>query len=242
MNDAAYQFVVGVIDLFAWGGQLIGEENLPQRGPAVFIANHLESMGPIAVACSVPLRLYPWIIADMVDKDLAPAYLQWDFIERNFHLKPPASLRTARLLARLSVPFLKSVGCVPVYKGDYEHTVKTLNESMDVLRQGKFLLVFPEDPYMTLDPATKMTPFQRTFTRLGEMYFTETGERLLYYPVAVHGSGYVKVGKAIAHNPFNPPGMERHRLRDLMEDTIKSMYLQLEGGKDYAGELTPQHK
>ena len=43
MKDGLYQFIVGVVDLFLWGGKLIGEENLPKRGPAVFIANHLDA-------------------------------------------------------------------------------------------------------------------------------------------------------------------------------------------------------
>jgi hypothetical protein len=91
MKDGLYQFFVGVLDLFLWGGKLIGEENLPRRGPAVFIANHLDATGPIAAACSIPLRFHPWVIADMMDKDLAPIWLQSDFVERQLHLSPPSA-------------------------------------------------------------------------------------------------------------------------------------------------------
>ena len=73
MKDGLYQFIVGVVDLFLWGGELIGEENLPRHGPAVFIANHLDATGPIAAACSIPLRFHPWVIADMMDKVLEEA-------------------------------------------------------------------------------------------------------------------------------------------------------------------------
>jgi hypothetical protein len=117
----------------------------------------------------------------------------------------------------------------------------TLRMSMDVLRQGKFLIVFPEDNRLPTDPVTKMQPFQHTFVRLAEIYYEETGERLEFYPVAIHGSGYVKVGKALGHNPLNPVGLERRRLNDLMEDTIIGMYLQM-SKEEYPGELTPQHK
>ncbi len=241
MKDAAYQFIVGALDLFLWGGELVGEENLPRRGPAVFIANHLESTGPVAAACSIPLRIYPWIIGDMLDKERAPEYMQWDFVERTLHLKPPVSRWVAGAICRISVPLLRSIGCVPVYKGEYERMIETLRLSMNILRDGKFLLVFPEDNLMEADPVTRMKPFQRSFARLGEMYFQETGERLEFFPVTIHSSGYVEVGKAVAFNPFNPAGLERHRLKDLLESSVRTMYLQLEHG-EHTGMLTPVRK
>jgi hypothetical protein len=243
VKDELYQFIVGVLDLFLWSGELVGEENLPRRGPAVFIANHHEAIGPIAVACSIPLRLYTWSVADMVDKEKAAAWLKWDFVERTLHLKPPASAWVAKGLSKLTVPFLRSLGCIPVYKGDYDRMVETLQLSMDVLRQGKFLLVFPEDNMLPADPITGMRLFQRSFARLGEMYYQETSERLGFYPVTVHPAGYVTIGKAVTFNPLNNVGIERHRLKDLMEDTIRTMYLQVE--HKHASEvaaLTLQHK
>jgi hypothetical protein len=244
MNDGTYHLIVGVLDLFLWGGELVGEENLPRRGPAVFVANHHEATGPIAAACSIPLRLYSWSVADMVDEEKAAAYLKWDFVERTLHLKPPTSAWVAKWLSRITVPFLRSLGCIPVYKGEYESMQQvTLPLSMDVLRQGKFLLVFPEDNLLPKDPETGMAAFQRSFARLGELYHAETGERLDFHPVAIHPSGYVEIGKAVAYNPLNPVGLERHRLKVVMEDSVRSMYLRMEkkAGQDVSV-LTPQHK
>jgi hypothetical protein len=243
MRDELYQFIVGVLDLFLWGGELVGEENLPRCGPAVFVANHHEATGPIAVACSIPLRLYAWAVADMVDEEKAAAWLKWDFVERTLHFKPPVSAGVAKWLSKLTVPFLRSLGCIPVYKNEYGRMADTLRLSMDVLRQGKFLLVFPEDNLLPADPQTGIKLFQRSFARLGEMYYQETGERLEFYPVAVHPSGYVEVGQAVAFNPLNTVGIERHRLKDLMEESVRAMYLQMElKGISEAGALTPQHK
>jgi hypothetical protein len=241
MKDEMYQFIVGVLDLFLWGGELVGEENLPRRGPAVFIANHLDATGPFAAACSIPLRLHPWVIADMMDKDLAPIWLQADFVERQLHFKPPVSRWVSRALCSISVPLFYSLGCIPVYACDYERMHETMEMSMGVLREGKFLLVFPEDYRLPRDPVTKMQPFQHSFARLGEMYYAETGERLKFYPVAVHATGHLVVGKPVTFNPLNAVGPERRRLKELMEDTIIAMYMQMEGGNP-SGALTVERK
>jgi 1-acyl-sn-glycerol-3-phosphate acyltransferase len=243
MEDGRYNFIVDVLDLLLWRGELVGEENLPSSGPAVLVANHHEALGPIAVACSIPLRLYAWVIADMVDEARAAAWLKWDFVERTLHLRPPVSGWFAGGLSRLTVPFMRSLGCIPVYKGDYERMADTLRLSMEVLRQGRFLLVFPEDNLLPADPLTGMRPFQRTFARLGELYHAETGKRLEFHPVTVHPSRVVLVGKPVAYDPLNPAGNERHRLKDLMEESIRATYLQVENGSgSEAAALTPQHK
>jgi hypothetical protein len=242
MSDIFYQLFVGFLDLFLWSGELIGEENLPRGGPAVFIANHLDAAGPIATGSSLPLRVHPWVIADMMDKDLAPDWLEQDFIIRQLHIKPPVSRWISKALCKIVVPLFHSLGCIPVYRGEYDlMQEKTLPMSMDVLRQEQFLLIFPEDNRMELDPETKMQPFQRTFVRVGEMYYEETGKRLEFYPLCIHGSGFVKVGKAVAFNPLNTVGMERRRLKNLMESSIQQMYLEFELGET-SGVLTPARK
>jgi 1-acyl-sn-glycerol-3-phosphate acyltransferase len=230
MKDGLYQFIVGVLDLFLWGGELLGEENLPRRGPAVFISNHLDATGPIATACSIPLRVHPWVIADMMDKVLAPIWLQKDFTERQLHLKMPFSRWLARALCSISVPLFYSLGCIPVYHSDYERMRETLDMSMAVLQERKFIVVFPEDYRLAKDPVTKMQPFQHSFVRLAEKYYEETGELLEFYPLVVHSAGQMVVGKPVAFNPLNPVGTERRRLKNLLEEIIIAMYMQLEGG------------
>lgn len=242
MRDALNHFLVGALDLILWGGELIGEENLPQKGPAVFIANHLEARGPIACCCTIPLRLYPWSISDMMDPEQAPAYMNMDFTEPQLHLKPPLSTWFSRLLTRITVPMFWSLGCIPVYKGDYARMQETLHLSMVVLLQGKVVLVFPEDPAMDPDQGTGMKPFQHTFARLGEIFHAETGDRLAFYPMAVHQKGVVQVGKPVLFNPINSPGAERQRLKGIMESEIQKMYLKLNSQGGNVGALNPERK
>lgn len=230
MSDALYRLFMNSMDLFLWDGELVGEENLPECGPAVFIANHMDAAGPIATCCSIPYRLHPWIVANMMDRHLAPAYIQDDFIERQLHFKPPLSRWIARALCKVTIPLFFSLGCIPVYKNDYPRMQITYRMSMDLLRQNKFLLVFPEDNNLPTNPVTKMQPFQHSFVRLAEVYYAETGKCLRFYPLAIHASKYLKVGRPTVYDPCHPVGTERRRLKNIMEESIISMYLQLEEG------------
>jgi len=79
MFETLLSILKKVLGPILWGGKLAGEENLPKHGPAVFIANHMDALGPIAITCSLPLRFITWMQAEIVDEDMAPAYFQKDF-------------------------------------------------------------------------------------------------------------------------------------------------------------------
>ena len=224
MNDFNYSMISWLLNRIYWRGTLLNAENLPAQGPAVMVANHLGPLGPIGTACSIPQRMYPWIAADMVDREAAPEYLRLDFVEPSLKLKPPLSMLIARAISLASVPLLTGLGCIPVKHGDPQE----LTASVAVLREAKLVLVFPEDPALEMDPLTQMRPFQKGFTRLGELYYDAAGQPLPFYPVAVHGSKQVMAGEAIIFDPVNPRSVERRRLKHALEDKIREMYLRLE--------------
>jgi hypothetical protein len=208
------------------GGELVGEENLPEEGLAVIVANHMGVRGPIGVFCSLPMRLYPWTKLETMDKNLAPQQVRLDLPEGELKLKPPLSGMVSRAICAISVPFLHSLGCIPVYHTRQELEA-TFQQSLALLRQGEFLIVTPENPQQDPDPVTGIHPFKKGFLRMGELYAQETGQRLQFYPVAVHETGKVFVGKPIAYNPLNEAESERSRLVNLQEETIKAMYAEV---------------
>jgi len=221
--DRLYHFLVGVLDAFLWGGDLVGEENLPEKGPAVFVANHLGAWGPIAVMASLPVRLYPWIIGDMMDPERAAAYLNMDFTEKQLHLRPPLSRILSRWLTKITIPMFEAIGCIPVWEGEKLH--ETYRRSLEYLRAGRFLLIFPEDAHQPLDNRYKMSPFMKGFTRLGELYYQQSGESLRFYPVSVHAeTRRVQVGMAISFNSNNPLPQERLRLKNVLQSAVREMY------------------
>jgi hypothetical protein len=232
IDDATYRLIAWLFDAFLWGGELTGEENLSE-GPAVFVSNHLGALGPIAVIASLPVRVYPWVISDMLDDAGAAAYLNQDFVEPQLHLSPPFSMLVAKGISPISVPLLRAAGCIPVWQG--EGVYETFERSVELLAAGKSLLIFPEDPAKGIDLRFRMTPFKKGFARLGEMYYGCTGKSLRFYPLAVHADSYrVKLGRPIAYNSKNHPANERLRIKNVLESSIRDMYLEM-GMKGFPG-------
>ena len=86
-------------------------------------------LDPAAAVCLV--------VADMVDEEKAAAWLKWDFVERTLELKPPFSAWVAKGLSKITVPLLRSLGCIPVYQGEYDRMADTLRLSMEVAAAGQ---------------------------------------------------------------------------------------------------------
>ncbi|MFZ5857704.1 MAG: lysophospholipid acyltransferase family protein [Chloroflexota bacterium] len=226
MNENLYRLVVWGFQELVWGGDLLGADELPNRGPAVFVSNHLGALGPIAVGASVPLRLHAWTHADMLDPLLAADYLRRDFVEGQLHLMHPFSDWLARGISKLHVPLLRAVGCIPVHNTP-EGLAETFRLSVDLLAQGECLLIFPENPNLPIDPRYQMTPFKKGFARLGELLYERTKQILSFHPLAVHAQTFtVRVGKPIRYNPLGNSANERVRIKNLLECSIHEMYLQ----------------
>jgi hypothetical protein len=207
---------------FAWRGQL-RVETCPGT-VVMFVSNHVGAIGPIAALSSLPVRVHPWVIGDMLDPARAAAFLKVDFIEKELHFTGPWSGWLALQLSKITVPLLCSAGCIAVRQA--ESLIRTYQESIDLLARGRHLLVFPEDPHLALDEESRMAPFQKGFARLGEFYFQRTGECLAFHPLAIHPpSKRVQIGGPIRYNPSTHPRKERARIAGVLETGIREMYI-----------------
>jgi len=224
LNDMAYHLIISVLETFMWDGELVGKENL-HPGPGVIVANHMGAVGPVGLCSSLPMRLYPWVLGATVDKVKGPEMVRKDFVEKILHIQPPLSATLAEGICKVSTPLLLSVGCIPVPVTHAEQD-QMFQTSIELLKQGKFLLIVPEDPEAVPDPLTGMQAFKHGFLRLGELYFRETGARLPFYPVAIHEAGLVMVSKPMEYNPLNEPKQERLRMVNILEQTIKAMVIE----------------
>jgi len=231
MNKTLYRLVSWGFQELIWGGDALGQENLPANGPAVFVANHLGAIGPIAIGGSLRYFLHTWIHADMLDPRLAPDYLRRDFVEPQLRVPPPFDRWLARGISKLHVPLLRAVGGIPVYHTP-DGLQETFRQTLALLKAGAFLLIFPEDPDPAPDPQTKMRPFKKGFARLGELYYAQTRRALSFHPLAVHAeTRTIRAGKPIRYNYLNDPAAERRRIRNALEQNIREMILSASHGE-----------
>lgn len=208
--------------------RVVGLENIRDGGPAIFIANHLGSLGPIESILSLPVRFYPWIRAEMTDLQRAAAYLHGDFVGPEWQLRGRVGLIVSGLLSQVTVRLINRVGSVAVEGAGYV-PVEAYRRSLALLIEGKNLLIFPEDNVLPADPQTGLHPFQCGFVGLCSMYRRASGAELPIYPMAVHsGNRAIAVGKAAY---LVDEGNHREGVRatcSRLREEIASLYLALE--------------
>jgi len=223
-GDFIYWFVVNELRELVWGGNTLDEKDLPKGEPVVFVSNHAAALGPIAVMSSLPYRVYPWVICDMMEWGTSAEYLQKDFVEPQLHVPHGLSMAVSRLIAQVSVRLLRAVDCIPVWHG--EDVLKTYKNSIEYLENGRSLLIFPEDPSQPMNDLYQMTPFYKGFVRLGEMYYEDSKKLLRFFPLAVHPVfREIRLGKPIKYNPYNQQIKERIRIKSVLESAVHELYL-----------------
>lgn len=205
---------------------VVGFENIQTAGPAIFIVNHLGPTGPIETIISVPIRFYPWIIAEMADYQRAPQYLFDDFVHPVLHLGGRFGMIVSTLITKISVRLFKSIGAVSIDRfGGYSHD--GFRHSLRLLQEGKNLLIFPENSLLEEDPVTHMRHFMPGFASLCNIFQTQTGLKLPVYPMAVHtGCETVSIGKA---EFFHGNGKHREAIQtfsELVECRVRELYLE----------------
>jgi hypothetical protein len=221
-----YDFVRLIGSPFSY--DLVGFENIQSPGPAIYTANHVGPVGPIEVILSVPVRFYIWAIAEMTDFTRAPEYLYNDFVHPVLHLDRRLGMLFSTGLTKISVRLLRKLGVVSIDRFGGS-SIDGFRQSLELLMEGKNLLIFPEDAVLQPDPNTQMRPFMLGFSMLCSLYQERTSTLLPVYPMAVHAATEtISIGK---QELFTPRGSHRQAMKsftDLIENRTHQMYLDLQ--------------
>lgn len=223
-----YKFVRWVGAPFRY--RVIGSENIRPGFPAIYVANHLGSVGPLASILSVPVRFHPWVVAEMADYRRAPRYLYDDFVHPTWHLNGRPGMAVSFLLSRISVTLINGLGSIAVDSNQGE-SIAAFRRSLALLLAGKSLLVFPEDAKAPADPEIHLHPFDCGFVGLSGMYERGTGERLPLIPMAVYPeTRTVVVGEALFLHDTGDRREDVRRTCGEMREKVAELYRGLQAG------------
>jgi hypothetical protein len=177
-----------------------------------------------------PLRLYPWMRPEMLDLRTNPGYIRVDFIEKDLHLRPPLSRWVAWGLSWLVVPLLNGVGCIPAFQNEniLEKRV-ALEQSLERLREGRCLLVFPAVPDWELDSRTRIRRFSHSPLWLAELHHRMPGSTLPINPMCIHPTRHIRLGQVVALGEEKLATLVQKRAWiEVLEGKIHGMYLEME--------------
>jgi hypothetical protein len=157
--------------------------------PSVFICNHAGAMGPILICAHFPYAdsLRPWMNAQVLSAREIPAYVRQDYWWRPDSLFAPLLSHTLPYIAAaLMPPILRTAPTVPVYHD--ARVVRTLRESLRVLRNGEHLVIFPEQPS---GHGEHCMALNRGFLQIAPAYARVTGKALMFWPVHIDTAAHM---------------------------------------------------
>jgi 1-acyl-sn-glycerol-3-phosphate acyltransferase len=205
---------------------LRGARHLRSHGPLIIVSNHEGSYGPMSLITSLPLELYPWVVSETADARTAARRIQTEFLEAELHLRPPFSAWLARAIARITAALMRDLNAVPVHQRSREVRV-TVEHSVELLEQGKNILVFPEDPARKLNDV--LCHFCTGFVHLARRYYERTRRAVLFLPVAVNRKARgILVGLPVRFDALAPFTAEKVRLKSELEHRVEELYRCLE--------------
>jgi len=211
---------------------LRGTRNLRGRGPLIVVANHEGSFGPLSLVTSLPLELYPWVVDETTDARTAARRIQAEFLEAELHLRPPFSTWLARAIARIAAALMRDLNAVPVHQRS-RRMQTTVERSVELLEQGKNILVFPEDPDRKLNDV--LGHFCTGFVHLARRYYERTRRAVLFLPVAVNRKARtIGVGQPVRFDALAPFTAEKVRLKRELEHRVEELYRGIEGREGLA--------
>ncbi len=92
-----------------FGFKVTGQENVPEAGPVIIVANHASAFDPIALGCACPRQISFMAKAELFDNPVSAAFL------RGLHAFPVRRGRVDREAYRQSMDILKAGGVLGMF-------------------------------------------------------------------------------------------------------------------------------
>lgn len=226
MSTRIFALIGRIIRTFYVRMRIPGLERALRHGASICVANHLGSFGPLAVMSNVFGRLHPWVIAEVTDIERCGAYIRKDFVEKELRLRSFLARELSGIIGRVCVRLMRCLRAIPVHRQGSE-VLRTLEMSVACLRQGRPLLVFPEDDQSK--QRGRLCGLNTGFIRVARRLYERTRQIAVFYPIAIRKwPRGARVGAPVTFDPKAPFGEERVRIKRELERSIRRMYRSIE--------------
>lgn len=198
-----------------------GKKNVKKDDEArVFITNHYEIFGPIAIFLRFPFKSRIWVIDKMCDEETIEKQMSIGFYN-NFKWIPKfIKVIIVKLTKRFVLFIIRFARPIPVSRDNPRANIKTMQTSTNVLNKKISIIIFPELNAVKQGVGEFMTGFEY----LGKYFYQKTGKKISFYPVFISkkkASMYIE--KPVIFNPDNDPTKEKQRIvNNLRAAMIKS--------------------
>ena len=189
--------------------------------PCIFVGNHDAKRSPVIAELYLPVRTAKWGAYEMLcDYNTRRRYLRDVFyIKKQGYGKKLASFK-AFFEAFFSLFIYRGMNFLPTYAD--ARLSRTLNESVEVLRSGMSVFIFPEDSdggYREV-----MEKFFPGFVMLAEAYYRKTGTDIPIYPVYYHsGRNKLVTGAPRYAHALKAQGFNRGAVADILRDDVNNL-------------------
>lgn len=210
-----------LLRLFYPNHSISGTQNVSLETSAVFVCNHLETYSPIVLSLYFPYAFRPWVHAHLMDRSRCMRHLDMEFAQKTLRLRPPLSTFIAAMVMPMCIRLMKAIGAIPVFKGEMRIR-ETFDESVQALKQGSNLLLFPENP--TKRYSRHINEFHSGFAHLASLYFRQTGRHLDFYPVYIDKQKRkIIIGQSIQTDTNMDHHKQRIHITAVLRDSVNEI-------------------
>lgn len=207
-----------------------GKKNIRKNDTKVFIANHYEIYGPVAMFLRFPFKFRPWVIDKIMEPESVEAQMSIS-IYNNFPKYPKWFKKIAiKFLKNLMVFTMKHAKAISVSRENPRKNIEAIKISSETLEKGTSIAIFPELSYVT----SGVGKFQSGFEHIAKYHYQKTGKCISFYPVFISEQNKeMYIEKPITYNPENDANEEKSRIVNSLYESMIDSYVKNECSVPY---------
>lgn len=180
------------------------DTDAPREEAVVYVCRHLNMHGPYTTLKWLPTHVHAMVIHVFFDERKAQKHLtEYTFAARRGKKARKFNV-CAWLISRLTVPLMKSLQAIPVYRGS-NRSICTLKQGLKYLMKNENLIVYPDVDYM--DDAHQESEIYKGFLLLGDLYYRKTGKGLKFVPLTIDDSSrLIRCGTPVEVKDYRTEG------------------------------------